>query len=143
MAVFEKIKGQDTLGWDKTTKTQIVKEGKDTLITLAGYDLVSFYVVSSDPTVCTVHERVPENAPKLLMQRTFVVTAIRDGECEIQALYSATNKRVLAAAKIVVSNVKMPARLVFFPGERTKGDRRMGTIFVMVLSVHITFTPRL
>ncbi len=130
-AIFYKSKGQDTAGWDKTTHTQTVKEGKDKLITLAGYDLAGFYVVSSDPSICTIHERVPENAPKLLMERTFVITAIRDGACEIQALYSATNKTVLASAKIVVSNVKMAAKPVFFPGERMKGDCRMGTIFVV------------
>jgi hypothetical protein len=135
MAVFEKTKGQDTLGWDKATKTQTLKEGKDTLITLAGYDMAGLFVVSSNPAVCTIHERTQKPAPgkplPLLMERHFVVTALTDGECEIQAHYSATNHRVLASAKIVVSNVKMAAKLVFFPGERSVGDTRMGTIFVV------------
>ena len=131
MAVFEKIKGQDLVGYDKATHTQTIKEGKDTLLTLAGYDLATFYVISSNEKICTIHERTPIDAPKPLMQRMFVITGVTDGECEIQALYSEKNRTVLASTKIVVTNVKMNAKLVFFPGERTKGDCRQGTIFVV------------
>lgn len=131
MAVFNKAPGQDVFGWDKSSKTQVIKEGKDTLLALEGYDLRSFHVISSDPTVCTIHERLVDNAPKLLMQRVFVITALREGECEIRAMYSAKSNTVLAAAKIVVSNVKMAAKLVFFPGERRVGNTLMGTIFVV------------
>lgn len=131
MAVFYKSKGQDATGWDKSTHTQTLKEGKDTMMTLAGYDMTGFYVVSSNPAICTVHERTPADVKPPVSERHFVITAVQDGECEVQALFSEKNKTVLANFKVVVTNVKMAAKLVFFPGERTVGDCTMGTIFVV------------
>lgn len=131
MAIFFKAQGQDVQGWDKTSHTQSIQEGKETMISLGGYDLGSFFIVSSDPAICTVHERTPANTPRPIMQRDFLLTAVKDGECELRAMYSDTSKTVLASVKIVVKNQKMAAKLVFFPGERRVGDCTMGTIFVV------------
>ncbi|WP_254509591.1 L,D-transpeptidase family protein [Anatilimnocola floriformis] len=131
MAVFEKSKGQDLTGWDKITHTQTIKEGKDTRMTLAGYDMTGFYVISTDTSVCTIHETTSPTVKQPVAERQFVVTGVRDGSCEIQALYSEKNRTVLASFKVIVTNVKMAAKLVFFPGERTVGECTMGTIFVV------------
>ena len=131
MAVFEKTKGQSAQGWDKPTHTQTIQEGKEAMISLGGYDLGTFWIVSSDPSVCTVHERTPKETPRPIMQRDFLLTGIKDGECELRAMYSDTSKTVLASIKIVVTNKQMAAKLVFFPGEKRVGDCTLGTIFVV------------
>ena len=131
MAVFEKTKGQSALGWDQASHMQTIQEGKESLISLGGYDLGTFYIISTNPSVCTVHERTAPDAPRPLMQRDFLLTGVKDGECELRAMYSDTSQTVLASIKIVVTNQKMAAKLVFFPGERRLGDCTMGTIFVV------------
>jgi hypothetical protein len=128
MANFEKFGNLSTKGWDNKTTTQTIGLGQNAHIGLwgggpSGEDLE---VSCLNEMVCVAHE---EPRPRQARWRHFLLTALQDGETEVQALVPSSSA---VYARMTVKVVgKAGVRLVFFPGERLSGTRLLGTIYVI------------
>jgi hypothetical protein len=130
MATFEKAAGQSTRGWDAKAGQQVIPVGTDADMSLKGPDADGLLVTSSDLTVCTVHEKVP-STPVPGSGRTFEVTALRAGDCQVEARTKAPERRLAASFQVHATASKHAFKLVFFPGERTSRGVTLGSIYVV------------
>jgi hypothetical protein len=128
MAKFEKGPGQDRRGWDASAGQQVISVGSDSEIFLTGDGVDSLIVTPADLTICTVHER--PSAVKV-SGRTFVITALRQGDCKVEARSKTSDRRLVTSFEVHATESKHSFKLIFFPGERSINDVRMGTIYVV------------
>ena len=154
MPVFEKTGSQSKTGWDASTKTQTLKVGDTTEITLrddtTGGDAITVMRAFSELSVavvgwggisddCTIHELPRE----FTTSRKFAITALKQGAVEIQAgdHLGEWGSNVVAKINVRVPESKRKPSLVFFPGEhrhsyldgyrKGKQDQIVGTIYVV------------
>jgi hypothetical protein len=152
--VFEKTGSQSKTGWDANNKTQTLKVGDTTEITLrndaTGGDAITIMRAFSELSVavvgwggisddCTIHELPSE----FTTSRKFVITALKQGAVEIQAgdHLGEWGSNVVAKIKVTVTESKRKPSLVFFPGEHSytytdgyragKQHQIVGTIYVV------------
>ncbi len=132
MPVFEKTGSQSKTGWDASTKTQTLKVGDTTEITLrddaTGGDALTVMRAFSELSVavvgwggisddCTIHELARESTTS----RKFVITALKQGAVEIQAgdHLGEWGSNVVAKINVTVKESTRKPSLVFFPGEHS------------------------
>jgi hypothetical protein len=130
MATFEKPAGRSARGWDAKAGQQVIPVGEDAEMALQGPDADALLVTPSDLTVCTVHQKAAAT-PVPGSGRTFVVTALRVGDCRVEARTKAPERRLAASFQVHVTASKHPFKLVFFPGERLPGGITLGSIYVV------------